>query len=104
MRAGSWPQGLNLGHFSGRVSVSSVNELRRRNALWKLTVLWKNQRTVFPQNLEPSVHSSHNAGCCWSFLRHNFSSTPKPTGGKSGGCALKAVELTSGDLRQVTES
>jgi transposase IS116/IS110/IS902 family protein len=23
-------------------------ELRRRNALWKLTVLWKNQRTVFP--------------------------------------------------------
>jgi hypothetical protein len=22
----------------------------------------------------------------------------KPTGGKSGGCALKAVELTSGDL------
>ena len=26
----------------------------------------------------------------------------KPTGGKSGGCALKAVELTSGDLRHVT--
>jgi len=28
----------------------------------------------------------------------------KLTGGKSGGCASKAVELTSGDLRHVTES
>jgi hypothetical protein len=28
----------------------------------------------------------------------------KSTGGKSGGCASKAVELTSGGLRQVTES
>jgi hypothetical protein len=28
----------------------------------------------------------------------------KLTGGKSGGCAWKAVELTSGDLRHVTES
>jgi hypothetical protein len=28
----------------------------------------------------------------------------KLTGGKSGGGASKAVELTSGDLRQVTES
>ena len=28
----------------------------------------------------------------------------KLTGGKSGGCASKAVELTSGDLRRVTES
>ncbi len=27
----------------------------------------------------------------------------KLTGGKSGGCASKAVELTSGDLRRVTE-
>ena len=26
----------------------------------------------------------------------------KLTGGKSGGCASKAVELTSGDLRHVT--
>jgi hypothetical protein len=30
---------------------------------WKLTELWKNQRTVFPQLLEPSVHSFQNAGC-----------------------------------------
>jgi len=44
--------------------------------LWKLTELWKNPKTVFPQLLEPAVHSSHNAGCCWSFLKHNFSSTP----------------------------
>jgi hypothetical protein len=28
----------------------------------------------------------------------------KLTGGKSGGCVSKAVELTSGDLRHVTES
>ena len=28
----------------------------------------------------------------------------KLTGGKSGGCASKAVELTAGDLRHVTES
>jgi hypothetical protein len=28
----------------------------------------------------------------------------KLTGGKSGGCASKAVELTSGDLRHVTKS
>jgi hypothetical protein len=28
----------------------------------------------------------------------------KCTGGKSGGCALKAVELTSGDLRHVTKN
>jgi len=28
----------------------------------------------------------------------------KSTGGKSGGCASKAVELTLGDLRHVTES
>jgi len=27
----------------------------------------------------------------------------KLTGGKSGGCASKAVELTSGDLRHVTQ-
>jgi len=27
----------------------------------------------------------------------------KLTGGQSGGCALKAVELTSGDLRHVTQ-
>jgi hypothetical protein len=28
----------------------------------------------------------------------------KLTGGKSGGCASKAIELTSGDLRHVTKS
>jgi len=28
----------------------------------------------------------------------------KFTGGKSGGCASKAVALTSGDLRHVTKS
>jgi Transposase IS116/IS110/IS902 family len=58
-----------------RVSVSSVTQTRRRKALWKLTELWKNQRTVFPQLLEPSVHSFHNAGCYWNF-KHNISCTP----------------------------
>jgi len=32
------------------------------------------------------------------------STSIKGTGGKSGGCASKAVELTSGDLLHVTES
>jgi hypothetical protein len=45
--------------------------------LWKLTELWKNQRTIFPQLLEPSVHTFHNAGCYWSF-GHNISFTPPP--------------------------
>src|SRR5580693_2414401 len=58
-----------------RVSVRSVTQTRRRKALWKLTELWKNQRTVFPQLLEPSVHTFHNAGCCGNF-KHNFSCTP----------------------------
>jgi hypothetical protein len=53
----------------------SVNESRGRNALWKLPVLWKNPKTVFPQHLEPAVHSSHNAGC-WVISKHNFSCTP----------------------------
>ena len=30
--------------------------------------------------------------------------TIKGTGGKSGGCAWKAIELTSGDLLHVTKS
>jgi hypothetical protein len=44
--------------------------------MWKLTELWKNQRTVFPQLLGPSVHTFHIAGCCW-ILGHNNSSTPR---------------------------
>src|SRR5690242_18374850 len=58
--------------------------------LWKLTELWKNQKTVFPQLLEPSVHSSHNAGCCWSFLKHNFSSTPPAAAAFDPGRSLSA--------------
>jgi hypothetical protein len=65
-----------------RVSVRSVTQTRRRKALWKLTELWKNQRTVFPQLLEPSVHTFHNAGCCGNF-KHNFSCTP-PQPSRSG--------------------
>jgi hypothetical protein len=36
----------------------------------------KNQTAVFPQLLGPSVYTSHNAGGCWTFIKHNFSSTP----------------------------
>jgi hypothetical protein len=43
---------------------SSVNENWSAKALWKVPELWKNQKTVFPQLLGPSVHTSHNAGCC----------------------------------------
>src|ERR1700751_3946628 len=44
-----------------RVCISTVTQISAAKALWKLTEVWKNQRTVFPQLLEPSVHSSHNA-------------------------------------------
>src|SRR6516225_7990978 len=62
------------------VSSDSVTQVSAPKALWKLTELWKNQRTVFPQLLEPSVHTFHNAGCCW-IIRHNISSTPGEDGG-----------------------
>src|SRR5207244_1724390 len=68
------PGGLPGALFCEGIFTDRVTELRRRKALWKLTELWKNQKRVFPQLLEPSVHSFHNAGCC--FLKHNFSSTP----------------------------
>jgi len=64
---GSLPQGATWGVFLRGLG-DSLNQVTPGNALWKLTVLCKNQRTVFPQDLEPSVHSSHNAGCCWTFL------------------------------------
>src|SRR5215469_1099928 len=51
-------------------------KIGRAKALWKVPELWKNQKAVFPQLLGPSVHTSHNAGCYWTFLKHNFPSTP----------------------------
>src|SRR6201984_997090 len=39
-------------------------KIGQAKALWKVPELWKNQKTVFPQLLGPSVHTSHNAGCC----------------------------------------
>jgi Protein of unknown function (DUF2934) len=72
------PQGDHLGRFGVRLdSGHSLTRRSRRNALWKLPELWKNQRRLFPQLLEPSVHSSHNAGGCWTIPKHNFSSTPE---------------------------
>jgi hypothetical protein len=71
------PQGDHLGRFGVRLdSGHSLTRRSRPKALWKLPELWKNQRRVFPQLLEPSVHSSHNAGGCWTIPKHNFSSTP----------------------------
>src|SRR5205807_9646457 len=79
---GSLSQAAYLGRFFVRwIFTDRVSELRRRKALWKLTELWKNQKRVFPQLLEPSVHSFHNAGCC--FLKHNFSSTPRASAARS---------------------
>ena len=63
--AGPCPRLVPGAPFCLKLLLSSVNELRGRKALWKLTGMWKNQRTVFPHPLEPSVHSSHNADCCW---------------------------------------
>src|SRR5215469_8681858 len=55
-------------------------KIGRAKALWKVPELWKNQKAVFPQLLGPSVHTSHNAGCYWTFLKHNFPSTPEVSG------------------------
>jgi hypothetical protein len=57
------------------------------------------------QRREPR-NKNRTRGLRWRASGHR---TAKPisiklTGGKCGGCASKAVELTSGDLRQVTES
>src|SRR5215469_11789606 len=52
-------------------------KIGRAKALWKVPELWKNQKAVFPQLLGPSVQTSHNAGCYWTFLKHNFPSTPQ---------------------------
>src|SRR5512135_2330433 len=57
-------------------------KIGRAKALWKVPELWKNQKAVFPQLLGPSVHTSHNAGCYWTFLKHNFSSTPPSSRGE----------------------
>jgi hypothetical protein len=40
-------------------------------------------------------------GASWQLTAKPIST--KSTGGKSGGCALKALELTWGDLRHVTK-
>src|SRR5215469_13478829 len=68
-------------------------KIGRAKALWKVPELWKNQKAVFPQLLGPSVHTSHNAGCYWTFLKHNFPSTPLKLGSlwlvRRGECAEK---------------
>jgi len=43
-------------------------------------------------------------GCRASQQRIAKPTSIKGTGGKSGGCAWKAIELTSGDLPHVTDS
>src|SRR5258708_16711513 len=82
-------QAVTWGGFFCLLSLlAAETKIRRRKALWKLTELWKNPKTVFPQLLEPAVHSSHNAGCCWSFLKHNFSSTPPTRERQAGPCGV----------------
>ena len=52
-------------------------------------------------NKEPD-EEAYGVGASWQRTAKPMST--KHTGGKSGGCASKAVELTSGDPRHVTES
>jgi hypothetical protein len=55
------------------------------------------------QRREP-MNKKRIGGLQWRASEHMIAKpiSIKPTGGKSGGCASKAVELTSGDLRHVT--
>jgi hypothetical protein len=80
--------------------------------LWKVTELWKNQRTVFPQFLGPSVHTFHNAGCYWSFrTQHFFYSFQRETKEVlaelveklRGTLELKATSASQGEARQRPE-
>jgi len=52
------------------------------------------------------MNKNRMRGLRWRASKHVIAkpTSIKSTGGKSGGCASKAVELTSGDLRHVTES
>src|SRR5262252_4039706 len=67
-------------------------KIRPTKALWKVTELWKKQRTLFPQLLEPSVHNFHNADCCcyYIFFRHNIPSTPRRVRGEVRGVVMKS--------------
>src|SRR6516165_1493662 len=74
MCAGSRAPGANLGRFNARLC-----QQRQRNAscgakkrCGKLTELWKNQRTVFPQLLEPSVHSFPQRRLLLEFRTQHF--------------------------------
>src|SRR6516164_7473006 len=74
MCAGSRAPGANLGRFNARLC-----KQRQRNAscgakkrCGKLTELWKNQRTVFPQLLEPSVHSFPQRRLLLEFRTQHF--------------------------------
>jgi len=52
------------------------------------------------------MNKNRMRGLRWGASKHMIAKpiSIKTTGGKSGGCAWKAVELTSGDLRRVTKS
>src|ERR1700750_1686886 len=84
--------GAHLGRFFLRSAslASSVNENWSAKALWKVPELWKNQKTVFPQLLGPSVHTSHNAGCCGPSSNTTFLLLP------AFGTATKRAGLLSG--------
>ena len=52
------------------------------------------------------MNKNRIGGLGWRASEHTIAKpvSIKLTGGKSGGCVSKAVELTSGDVRHVTES
>src|ERR1700750_3141884 len=87
--------GAHLGRFFLRSAslASSVNENWSAKALWKVPELWKNQKTVFPQLLGPSVHTSHNAGCCGPSSNTTFLLLPY----EDFGSTLAAEHLASDD-------
>src|SRR6201989_3719712 len=92
--------GAHLGRFFLRSAslASSVNENWSAKALWKVPELWKNQKTVCPQLLGPSVHTSHNAGCCGPSSNTTFLLLPRQGRSRgrraSAGTALAAPGQT----------
>src|SRR5437879_3569207 len=78
MRAGSWPQGLNLGHFSGRV----FWQQRKRIAPAKCVVetdgsVEKPKERFSHRTLNLRFTVPTTPAAAGSFLKHNFPSTPK---------------------------
>lgn len=71
------------GFFRFARSASSVTENSAGERVVESAGAVEKPKNVFPEFLGPSVHISQNVGCCWTFLKHNSSSTPAD-GAKAG--------------------